>query len=83
MFYIYYCVFYKCLMNGSNSLAETDAPPLFLCPSCLRKLHHAVKFDPVVRYGKIAEFLKKNGLEDRADWIKKESILFQANKKLN
>ncbi len=71
MFYIYHCVFYKCLMNGSNSLAETDMAPLFLCPSCLRKFHHAVKFDPAVRYKTMIEFLIKNGLNERADWLKK------------
>ena len=71
MFYIYHCVFYKCLMNGSNSLAETDMSPMFLCPSCLRKLHHSVKFDPVGRYAKLRDFLLANGLSKDAEWLQK------------
>lgn len=71
MFYIYHCVFYKCLMNGSNSLAETDMTPVFLCPSCLRKLHYAVKFDPAGRYAKIHDFLLANGLSRHAGWFQK------------
>ncbi|HOD42354.1 MAG TPA: archaemetzincin [Candidatus Wallbacteria bacterium] len=71
MFYMYHCVFYKCLMNGSNSLVETDMTPMFLCPACLRKLSHAVKFDPVVRYGRMLEFFEANGLGTSAVWLKK------------
>ncbi len=32
LFGIAHCVFYSCLMNGSNHLAEADARPLHLCP---------------------------------------------------
>jgi archaemetzincin len=41
-------------MNGSNSLAETDAAPAHLCPVCLRKLQFAVQFDPMVRYRELS-----------------------------
>src|SRR5437762_8976062 len=45
MFGIKHGVFYHCLMNGSNHLAESDARPMHLCPVDLRKLHHSVGFD--------------------------------------
>lgn len=38
-----HCVYYQCLMGGSNSLEESDAGPLHLCPVDLRKLGVAVK----------------------------------------
>lgn len=58
-------------MNGSNSLVETDMTPMFLCPACLRKLGHAVKFDPAARYGRMLEFFESNGLATNAVWLKK------------
>jgi hypothetical protein len=36
--------------------------PLFLCPVCLRKLHHAVGVDPAERYRRLAEFYARHGL---------------------
>jgi rRNA maturation protein Nop10 len=41
-----------------------------LCPVCLRKLQHAVRFDPVERYEKLARFDAANGLEEESKWIK-------------
>ena len=44
LFNFEHCVYYKCLMNGANSLEESDSMPLHLCPVCYRKLHHLLKF---------------------------------------
>jgi len=38
-------VFFNCLMNGSNHLAESDRRPLHLCPVDLRKLQWTLGFD--------------------------------------
>jgi archaemetzincin len=38
MFGIEHCIWYRCLMNGSNHLPESDARPLHLCPVDLHKL---------------------------------------------
>lgn len=38
MFSLPHCVQYRCLMNGSNSLPESDAKALYLCPDCICKL---------------------------------------------
>jgi hypothetical protein len=32
-----HCIFFRCIMNGSNHLDESDARPMFFCPVCLRK----------------------------------------------
>lgn len=69
MFGLYHCIHYECLMNGSNSLAESDAGPLFLCPVCLRKLHAANAFDPVDRYQKMAAFFREAKLTDEQEWV--------------
>jgi hypothetical protein len=46
---IAHCTHHEGNMNGSNNLPETDAGPMHLCPVCLRKLHHAIGFDPAAR----------------------------------
>src|SRR5208337_989956 len=50
MFGLAHCIYFRCLMNGSNHLAESDARPMHLCPVCLRKLQTSVGFDVVHRY---------------------------------
>ena len=70
MFSIKHCIFYQCNMNGANHLNEMDATPMHLCPVCLRKMQHAVKFDVVERYQKLHAFYKKYKLEEEAKWVK-------------
>ncbi len=50
MFGIQHCIYFACLMNGSNHQKESDSRPIFLCPVCLRKLKHAINFDVAKRY---------------------------------
>jgi archaemetzincin len=38
MFGIKHCVNYECTMNGSNSIQETDAQPMWMCHDCTSKL---------------------------------------------
>ena len=68
MFGMDHCTFYECVMNGANHLAETDRRPVHLCPVCLRKLHHAVGFDPAARYRRLARFFSRAGLRPEASW---------------
>jgi archaemetzincin len=37
MFGLTHCIYFHCVMNGSNHLRESDRRPLHLCPVCLRK----------------------------------------------
>lgn len=58
MFSMAHCVFYHCCMNGSNSLEESDAQPIHLCPVCLEKLGSSVEFDPIERYRMLDDFYR-------------------------
>jgi len=69
MFGINHCVWYRCLMNGSNHLAEADTRPLHLCPVDLRKLHWSIGFDVVERYRCLQMFAEQAGFEDEARWL--------------
>lgn len=69
MFGIEHCIWYRCLMNGSNHLDESDARPLHLCPVDLRKLQWSVGFDPLERYRRLREFDRQAGFDDEARWI--------------
>jgi archaemetzincin len=69
IFGLWHCIFYACLMNGSNHLAESDARPLYLCPVCLRKLHYSIGFDVVQRYRNLQNFYQKVGFDEEAHWV--------------
>jgi archaemetzincin len=69
VFSLPHCVRYECVMNGSNSLTETDRAPVELCPDCLRKLAYTLKFDPVQRYRRLAAFFTGHHLDAEAEWI--------------
>jgi archaemetzincin len=70
VFGLLHCTKNECVMNGSNSLDESDRAPVHLCPMCLRKLAHAVGFDVVARYGDLYAFYAAHGLTDEARWLK-------------
>lgn len=69
LFGIRHCVFYRCVMNGTNSLHESDGAPLHLCPACLAKLRWSLCFDPVVRYRELASFYRHHGLTEQARFV--------------
>ena len=66
-----HCTFYECVMNGSNSLPESDRRPLFLCPVCLRKAEWNLKFDRLSRYRKLKVFFEDCELKDEAAFCKR------------
>lgn len=69
MFGIRHCIHYECNMNGANNLEEADSTPMELCPVCLRKLHFAIRFDPVERYEELDHFHSGNALEKESAWV--------------
>lgn len=69
MFGIAHCIYFRCLMNGSNHIAESDARPLHLCPADLHKLYESIGFDPVARYADLRDFHRAAGFNDEAQWI--------------
>ncbi len=71
MFGLWHCIYYACTMNGSNHLAEDDRTPAHLCPVCLRKLFHAIRFDVEKRYEDLKRFYKKYDLHKEHRWVQK------------
>ena len=70
MFGMEHCVFYRCIMNGSNSLLETDRSPHHLCPVCLRKLASSSRFDLVDRYRGLGEIYDGLGMKAEAAFVR-------------
>ncbi|MGE5200387.1 MAG: archaemetzincin [Rhodospirillaceae bacterium] len=66
---IAHCVYFRCLMNGSSSLAESDGRPLHLCPIDLRKLQWLLGFDFAERYEALHRFWRAAGDEPEAAWV--------------
>jgi archaemetzincin len=64
MFGVLHCQKYECVMNGSNSLEESDRRPIHLCPDCLKKFRWNIGFDVVERYEGLKTFYEKNAMKD-------------------
>jgi archaemetzincin len=71
IFGLAHCVYFDCVMNGSNHLQESDRRPLHLCPVCLRKLQSSAGFDVLKRYEELAQFDERAEFADEAGWLKK------------
>ena len=66
---IAHCVTHRCVMQGSNSLEESDGHPLHLCPEDLRKLEWNCGVDRRERYRRLEAFYRTMGWEAEAHWI--------------
>jgi len=73
-----HCVYFRCLMNGTNHLAESDRRPLHLCPVDLRKAQLALGFDVVERYRALQVFWRSVGVADEARWIEQRLAFEEA-----
>jgi len=69
MFGVSHCVFFRCSMNGSNTLEETDRAPAHFCPLCQRKLMWNIGYNPLKRFKELQTFYAKNKLDDEAEWM--------------
>lgn len=69
MFGLTHCIYFECIINGSNHLRESDARPLRLCPVCLRKLQWSTGFDVARRYRQLSPLYQKMGFREEARWI--------------
>ena len=70
VFGMQHCTAFECVMNGSNSLEESDRLPLEPCHECLHKLAFALKLQPLPRYLALSELYERHGLQDDARWLK-------------
>jgi len=68
MFGLQHCIYFRCVLNGSNHLAESDARPMHECPVDLHKLHYSIGFDVAKRYATLLRFSDKAGFTDERDW---------------
>lgn len=66
MFSLGHCTVFKCSMNGSNSLDESDRQPPWLCPDCLCKLNWNLQRDPLDHLVQLRDFWKKHNIESYA-----------------
>lgn len=64
-----HCLFYKCVMNGSNGLGDADAAPLDFCPICHRKLIWNLGCDPEKRFNDLLKFHRRHGLAEEEKWM--------------
>jgi len=72
MFGLGHCIYFQCMLNGGNNLAEADASPQHACPVCLRKLYYGVAFDPVKRYRDLAKFYLSHRWSDELSWTNRQ-----------
>jgi archaemetzincin len=56
MFTLRHCTIAACIMNGSNSLSESDRAPNRLCTQCLGKLNWNLEFDVLKRAKSLDSF---------------------------
>jgi archaemetzincin len=57
-----HCTAAKCVMNGSNTLHETDQSPNRLCAECQKKLFWNFRYDNRQRLQQLSDFCKEQGL---------------------
>jgi archaemetzincin len=79
MFSIRHCTKYECVMNGTNSLNETDRGPLDACPECAAKLCWAAGADPRERYARLADFCGEHGLTFERRFFEDSALALEKN----
>lgn len=62
IFTMKHCIHATCLMNGTNSLHETDSRPNRLCSECFAKLHWNLKWKPSERQSALSAFFREHHL---------------------
>ena len=63
-----HCIAFRCGMNGSNHLAESDRQPLEFCPECQSKLWWTCGVSSVPRYRRLLEFAESREFEEEAEY---------------
>jgi archaemetzincin len=76
---IAHCVTHRCVMQGSNTLEESDGHPLHLCPTDLKKLEWNTGLERDLRYRRLHAFYESAGWIADAAWtarqLKKSGVL--------
>ena len=66
MFGLKHCIYYECILNGSNGSFELRHPDRVLCPVCLCKLKLNIKFDIRERTAHMVEACRALGFQEMA-----------------
>jgi len=69
VFGLAHCQTYACGMNGCNSIKESDAAPIHLCPECFGKLWGHLGFDRAQRYAALGRVYLKRGWRKDAAFV--------------
>ncbi|HEY1196487.1 archaemetzincin [Flavobacterium sp.] len=72
MFGLYHCIDADCVMNGTNSLSETDEHTLRLCSNCQRKLNSGIKYDNKKRLTELEKYFERNNLTTGKQLMEKD-----------
>lgn len=77
-----HCIYYLCLMNGTNCEEEMDGQLIYLCPICLRKMYSLFQkkdFNIIQMYKNLFELSKKIGFEEEANWYENRLKILNQN----
>ncbi|EJG03454.1 peptidase zinc-dependent [Flavobacterium sp. F52] len=72
MFGLHHCIEASCVMNGTNSMIETDSHSIRLCSLCQRKLNSGFNYDNLKRLKELEAFFQKNNLDEGLALMKKD-----------
>jgi archaemetzincin len=75
MFSCPHCTHAVCVMNGTNSIYETDGRPNRLCSECLKKLYWNIGFDVKSRTVALQTYFKKHNLTEDYDWASRDAAI--------
>jgi len=81
MFGIRHCIYFECVMNGSNSMRESDSRDIHMCPVCLRKLQWSTKSDVPQRYENLMATYNTIGLHSESKWVEQRIKFIEKGKK--
>lgn len=81
MFGLHHCIEANCVMNGTNSMEETDRHSVRLCSLCQRKLYSGFKYNNVKRLKELETFFNENNLTEGLALMKKDIQKLEINKK--
>lgn len=77
MFGLHHCIVADCVMNGTNSMSETDKNSARLCSVCQRKLNSGIKYDNKKRLLELQKYFKSNNLAEELKLMEKDAAAIQ------
>lgn len=82
MFGLHHCINANCVMNGTNSMSETDRHSIRLCSVCQQKLNSCIKYDNEKRLAELERYFERNNLTEEFLDMKKDTDIITQKKNL-